>query len=106
MTKKIKVKESDFLNWYFSDHEDVITFGKNLISELYTNGFVKESTQSLLDRCGYIPGYISENIDDNNEYDPEDVELISEREPEHCYKCGHEYDNTMDDFCSNCLASK
>lgn len=40
------------------------------------------------------------------EYDPEDVELVSEREPEHCYKCGHEYDNTMDNFCSNCLASK
>jgi hypothetical protein len=23
-----------------------------------------------------------------------------------CYKCGHEYDNSMDNFCSNCLTSK
>jgi len=106
MSKKIKVKESDFLSWYFSDHEDILAFGRNMITELQSQGFVKESVQSLLDRCGYIPGYISENSDDDKEYDPEDVELISEREPEHCYKCGHEYDNTMDDFCSNCLASK
>lgn len=106
MSEKIKVKESEFLSWYFSDQDDILTFGRNMITELQSNGFVKESVQSLLDRCGYIPGHISENPDDDKEYDPEDVELISEREPEHCYKCGHEYDNTMDDFCSNCLASK
>lgn len=106
MSKKIKVKESDFLSWYFSDHEDILTFGRNMITELQSQGFVKESVQSLLDRCGYIPGHLSKNPDDDKEYDPEDVELVSEREPEHCYKCGHEYDNTMDNFCSNCLASK
>ena len=106
MSEKIKVKESEFLSWYFSDTDDILTFGRNIITELQSQGFIKESVQSLLDRCGYIPGHISENPDDNNEYDPEDVELISEREPEHCYKCGHEYDNTMDTFCSNCLSSK
>jgi len=26
--------------------------------------------------------------------------------PENCYKCGHEYDGSMKDFCQNCLASK
>jgi hypothetical protein len=106
MSEKIKVKESDFLSWYFSDHEDLMAFAKNMITELQSQGFVKESVQSLLDRCGYIPGHLSENPDDDKEYDPEDVELVSERESEHCYDCGHEYDNTMDNFCSNCLASK
>ena len=105
MSEKIKVKESEFLNWYFSDDEDLLIFARNMVSELHTAGFIKETVQSLLDRSGYIPGHISTEPDDN-EYDPEDVELISEREPEHCYKCGHEYDNTMDNFCSNCLASK
>ena len=105
MSKKIKITEKAFLKWYFSDTEDVMTFGQNMISELYTEGFIKESVQSLLDRCGYIPGFISKDADDK-EYDPEDGELVSEREIEHCYKCGHEYDNTMDNFCSNCLASK
>lgn len=104
--EKIKVKESDFLSWYFCDQDDILTFGRNMITELKANGFVKESVQSLLDRCEYIPGHISENPDNDKEYDPEDVELVSEREPEHCYKCGHEYDNSMDNFCSNCLASK
>lgn len=104
--KKIKVKEQAFLDWYFSDLDDILTFGKNMIVELKSQGFVKESVQGLLDRCGYIPGYISENPDDNNEYDPEDVELISDREPECCYNCGIEYDYTMDDFCSNCLSHK
>lgn len=106
MSEKIKVTESNFLSWYFSDQDDILTFGRNMITELQSNGFVKESVQSLLDRCGYIPGHISENSDDDNEYDPDDVELVSEREPEHCYDCGHEYDNSMDNFCSNCLASK
>ncbi len=105
MSKKIKITEKAFLDWYFSDTEDLITFGQNMITELYTTGFVKESVQSLLDRCGYIPGHISENSVDDKEYDPEDVELISEKKPKCCYKCGHEYDNTMDNFCSNCLTS-
>lgn len=102
---KAKLKESAFLDWYFSDHEDLIVFGKNMISELRASGFVKETVQSLLDRCGYIPGYICEDEPDG-EFDPADVELISEREPECCYKCGHEYDNSMDDFCQNCLTLK
>jgi hypothetical protein len=106
MTKKIKVKESDFLSWYFSDLDDILAFGRNMITELQSQGFVKESVQSLLDRCGYIPGHISENPDDDKEYDPEDVELISKREPERCYKCNHIYDNSMDNFCTNCLSSK
>ena len=105
MSKKIKITEKAFLKWYFSDTEDVLTFGQNMISELYSEGFVKESVQSLLDRCGYVPGFISKDADDK-EYDPEDVELISERKTQRCYKCNHVYDNSMDNFCTNCLSSK
>jgi hypothetical protein len=105
MKNKVKLKESAFLDWYFSDQEDIDTFGRNMIFELRTTGFVKETVQDLLDRCGYIPGHISENPDDDNEYNPEDVELISEREPKHCYKCGHKYNNIYN-FCSNCLTLK
>lgn len=106
MSKKIKVKESDFLSWYFSDQDDILAFGRNMITELQNEGFVKETIQSLLDRCGYIPGHISENPDDDNEYDPKDVELVSERKPKNCFKCGQLDDNTMDNFCSNCLSLK
>jgi len=107
MAKKVRVKESRFLDWYFSDHEDIESFGKNMISELYSTGLIKETPQSLLDRCGYIPGFISEHDeDDDTEYDPSDVELISERIQENCPKCGHKYDETMDNFCQNCLTSR
>lgn len=102
---KVKLKESAFLDWYFSDQEDIDTFGRNMISELRTVGFVKETVQSLLDRCGYIPGFICE-IEHDGEFDPEEIELISDRVPECCHKCGHEYDNSMDDFCQNCLTHK
>lgn len=102
---KVKLKESAFLDWYFSNHEDVMLFARNIILELRTNGFVKESIQSLLNRFGHIPGCICEG-EPKGEFDPNDIELISEREPKYCYDCGHEYDNSMDNFCSNCLASK
>jgi hypothetical protein len=75
--KKIKVKKIDFLNWYFSDHDDLLMFAKDMLSELQSNGFIKESVQSLLDRCGYVPGYISENSDDDEEYDSGHIELIN-----------------------------
>ena len=74
---KIKVKKIDFLNWYFADHDDLLMFAKNMVSELQSNGFIKESVQSLLDRCGYVPGYISENPNDDEEYDSGDIELIN-----------------------------
>jgi hypothetical protein len=73
---KIIVTKKEFLDWYFSDEDDKRIFATNAILELYTQGFVKETAQSLLDRCGYIPGSISENSDDENEYDPKDVKLI------------------------------
>ena len=106
MSEKIKVKEADFLNWYFSDQDDLLTFAKNTISELRANGYAEDSVQGLLDRSGYIPGFISVNPNDENEYDPSDIELISNRIPGHCHKCGEEYDNSMDNFCSVCLESK
>ena len=41
MSEKIKVKESDFLSWYFSDQDDILTFGRNMITDLQSQGFVK-----------------------------------------------------------------
>lgn len=106
MAKKVRVKEKTFLDWYFYDHEDMLSFANNMITELHCKGFIKESVQSLLSSCGYIPGHITENPDDENEYDPSDIELISNRIPGHCHKCGEKYDNSMDNYCSVCLESK
>jgi hypothetical protein len=38
MSKKIKVKESEFLSWYFSDSDNILIFGRNIISELQKEG--------------------------------------------------------------------
>ena len=106
MSKKIKVKASKFLNWYFSDLDELLEFGREMVSELQSEGYVKETVQGILDRCGYIPGYITENPDDENEYDPSEIELVLEKKPEYCNNCGYEYDHSMDNFCNNCLALK
>lgn len=106
MSHKIKLKEEKLLDWFFSDQDDMLSFAKLAIDDMRTNGYTKWSVQGILDGCGYLPAYICENGEEGKEYDPSDIELITDREPEHCYKCGHEYDNSMDNFCSNCLASK
>lgn len=104
MDTKIKLKESRLLDWMFSDADDLKSFAKLAIEELYTKGRTKWTVQGILDGCGYIPGYICEDGEHGAEYDPSDIELITDREIEVCYKCGHEYDESMSNFCSNCLA--
>lgn len=73
---KIKVTEESFLNWYFSDDSDKLVFANNAIAELKTHGKVLQTVQTLLDNCEYVPGFITEDGDEDEEYSPEDVELI------------------------------
>jgi len=101
--KQVEVTEKNFLDWYFSDYEDVKTFSKDAIESLYYNGVFKITSKELFDSCGYIPEYICENGEEDEEYDPSELKFVVTRK---CYSCGEEYDFTMDDFCSNCLALK
>ena len=106
---KIKVTEESFLNWYFSDDNDKLVFANNAIAELKTHGKVLQTVQTLLDNCGYVPGFIAEageGVDESDEYEPEEVELINTRVQKMCTNCGQLDDESMDNFCPNCLTSK
>jgi hypothetical protein len=104
--KQVEVTEKNFLNWYFSDYEDVKTFSKDAIESLYYNGVFKITSKELFDSCGYIPAYICENGEEDEEYDPSELKFVVTRKNGKCHSCGEEYDFTMDDFCSKCLALK
>jgi hypothetical protein len=45
---------------------------------LEDEGFVNISARQLFDECGYIPQYICENNEGDDEYGPEAVEFIND----------------------------
>ena len=73
---KNKVTESAFLNWYFSDSDDVKWLGERAMESLLREGKFKISVEMLFDDCGFIPQYICEDSEGNADYDPSEVELI------------------------------
>jgi hypothetical protein len=76
------VKASKFIDWRFSDASEINEFGSSMIEQLETFGTADISVEQLFDGCGYIPQFICEdwdgNWDDEQEYSPEDVELIND----------------------------
>ena len=78
MQKKFKLTKEKFINWYFSDSDDISSFGFNAVNELKEFGKVNITIQGLFDSCGYIPQWICEgqSIHDEEDLSQEDVELI------------------------------
>jgi hypothetical protein len=76
------IKASKLLDWYFSDASEIREFGSAMIEQLETFGKADISVEQLFDGCGYIPQSICEHWDgdwDNEqEYSPEDIELIND----------------------------
>lgn len=70
------VDSSRFLDWYFSDEGDFLSWARNLAEELYCSGKVSTSVQAIFDSCGYIPQYICNDLDGDAEYTPNQIELI------------------------------
>lgn len=79
MEKKYKLTNKKFLDWYFYDNDDIVSFGINVVNELKSFGKATINVQSLFDSCVYIPQWICEgqSIHDEEELFPEDVELIN-----------------------------
>ncbi len=78
MKKLNSVTATRFLAWYFSDSDMVESFGQLAVKMLESEGFVNISARQLFDECGYIPQFICENDEGNNEYGPESVEFIND----------------------------
>lgn len=73
---KNKVTESAFLNWYFSDSDDAKTLGERAIESLLSEGVFNVDARTFFDECGYIPQYICEDADGDEEYSTDEVQLI------------------------------
>ncbi len=81
---KNKVTKSAFLNWYFSDADDIKTIRHRVIGGLKDDGTITLSVDELFNEAGYIPQHICE-VDgadkdylSEDEYHPSEVELIDD----------------------------
>lgn len=75
---KNKVTSTAFIDWYFSDNSDIDIIGQRIINDLMTDGKVTLTARQLFDECGYIPQYICENPNGDDEYEPSEIEFIQE----------------------------
>lgn len=73
--EKVNMKREDFLGWYVSDDEDLVLLGSDVFEDLMESGRFEMNIETLVGRCGYIPGFITDG-DEDAEYDPSDVNLI------------------------------
>lgn len=73
---KNKVKIDKFISWYLSERDDVMAIGLLVKRELAREGKFDINIEQLIDECNYIPQYICEYADGEEEYEPNQVELI------------------------------
>ena len=78
MAFKNQVTEQRFLEWYFTDSDDMKYFGARIVNEIIKNGSMSISSRQLFDECAFIPGHICVN-NSEEEYNPREVVFIEER---------------------------
>lgn len=64
---KFPLKESRFLEWYFSDFDEVRDLGYQAMFRLRAEGVFTITSQDLLDGCSEVPSYLFEGLDPNQE---------------------------------------
>jgi hypothetical protein len=62
--KQMTVKATDFLDWYFSDAEDIKHIGERMTFLLKTNGSAYIDVEQLFYEQDDIPGWICNNVDE------------------------------------------
>lgn len=74
--KKNQVKFDKFIAWYLSERDDVMSMGLLVKRALMMEGKFRVNIDQLFNECHYIPQYICEDANGNEEYQPNEVELI------------------------------
>lgn len=96
--KANKVRASKFLNWYFSESDDYVTFGMKSVLSLFEHGNISLSIVDIFNDCGYIPSDICEQKDDKvKQYLPIDLLFedditktnLTENQKRYYYERGH-----------------
>jgi hypothetical protein len=76
---KPQVKKEDFLNWYFSNRNDKLSLGFDLVEILIKKGIVCIDVEEVFYMwCGYIPVTLTnaKGYNEDHEFEPNEVELI------------------------------
>ena len=73
---KNRVKESRFLEWYFQNQDDLVSFARGILEELSVNGMSFVTSEKIFDTCGYIPSHICEDEVEDCEYDTSEVHFL------------------------------
>ena len=72
-----RVRKERFLEWYFSDEEDILIMGNRLLYNLQDDNTFTITTEDLFNECEYIPAFITENYtNEDREFTPGECELI------------------------------
>jgi|TARA_R110001606_G_scaffold266141_2_gene415099 uncharacterized membrane protein len=106
---KKQVNFKDFMQWFFSDsgEDEFAGFGEEVVAEINRVGSVTYTAQDMLDRSGYVPGHIVIGGDEDEEYDPSELQLVKGNEPtveaeNESYSPGDEME---DGYVSNCCGA-
>lgn len=81
-TKKYKLKKKRFVDWLFSDSDDIQCWGARLFNSLKSEGEFNITLQEVFEERDSVPSFILENYNDSwyadgiDEVDVSDVELI------------------------------
>lgn len=76
---KPQVKKQDFLDWYFSDRDDKVSLGLDLVEILIKKGKVCVDVEEVFyEWCGYVPVTLTnaKGYNSDHEFEPKEVELI------------------------------
>ena len=83
MQTKVKLTKERFLDWYFSDNDDILITARNMIKDLNSTGEFSTNVRELLDGCSELPDWIMKDYNEETDwsdeskcYSPEDIELI------------------------------
>lgn len=83
MSTKVKLTKERFLDWYFSDTDDILMTARNMIRDLHSSGEFHTTVQDLLDGCSELPDWIMRDYneetdwsDEGKYYTPEEIELV------------------------------
>lgn len=83
MQTKVKLTKERFLDWYFSDNDDILITARNMIKELHSEGKYSVNVRELLDGCSELPDWIMKDYDEEKDwsdegkyYTPEEIELV------------------------------
>jgi len=76
----MSVDFNDFMQWFFTEDEDYLSFASEAIQSIKANGFVKYEKIDMFNRAEYVPGRFVTGGDEDGEYHPSELTLRESKE--------------------------